>query len=331
MSREAGGWLLSYNNAAFLPAAVAGVLAQREPLQLLFSDNQSQDGSLGVLQALAAASGRSNLAVQSGPGTGVAGHVNACMARTAAEFVVVFHDDDVSYPERSGRLLERLRAGAALVGSRFRPIGIDGLPVDDCAGHHEEAWGHGQLARGQEIFVFGCSMAFHRRIFDDFGPIPEEAWQEDIVIGFRGALLGRVEQVPQPLLDRRLTGRNASHFENAAADAPFARRLRERMARHQRQVGGVLASHRADLARARQLGIVSRALAGRVQRELIDYYQHMLDLAQSVAADDGRAIRRALWPLLGHWHSRRWAAVWLLRCWLGPGPRLDRMLGRWFG
>lgn len=328
--RSACGWLLSYNNARFLPAAVAGVLAQQAPLRLLFSDNQSQDGALDVLKQLAAQSDR-EIEVQSGPGTGVAGHMNACMARTPEDCVVVFHDDDVSYPQRAGRLLECLHGGSAVVGSRFRPVDAAGASRTDCSGHAQTRWDHRQLAGGQEIFVFGCSMAFHRRVFDDFGPIPGEAWQEDIVIGFRGALLGGVEQLSEVLLDRRLTGHNASHFEPSGADVPFELRLRAKIARHRRQVSGVLASHRADLARAQALGHVGAALARRIQRRLIDYYQHMLDLGEAVAADDPRATRRALWALLGHWHSRRWAMAWLLRAWLGPGPRLDRLLGRWFG
>lgn len=324
------GWLLSYNNARFLPAAVAGVLAQHAPLRLLFSDNQSQDGALDVLKQLAAESER-EIAVQTGPGTGVAGHMNACMARTSEAHIVVFHDDDVSYPQRAGRLLERLQRGSAVVGSRFRPVNAEGAPVTDCSGHAQTEWGHRHLARGQEIFVFGCSMGFHRRVFDDFGPIPVEAWQEDIVIGFRGALLDRVEQLPEVLLDRRLTGHNASHFAPSSAALSFEQRLHAKIALHRRQVAGVLASHRTDLARAQALGHVGAALARRIQRRLIDYYQHMLDLGDAVAADDPRAIRRALRPLLGHWHSRRWAMAWLLRAWLGPGPRLDRLLGRWFG
>ena len=52
-------------------------------------------------------------------------------------------------------------------------------------------------------FVPGHSNAWHRAIFDEFGPINNKVISEDIVIPFRAALLGNIKSIDEPLVKRR--------------------------------------------------------------------------------------------------------------------------------
>ncbi|MGH6892658.1 MAG: hypothetical protein ACREEP_10400, partial [Dongiaceae bacterium] len=67
-------------------------------------------------------------------------------------------------------------------------------------------------------FVYGCSHAWHRAVFEKFGPLPIGVGQEDEVIPFRSLLLGTIARIEEPLVRYRLHESNLSLDYRKVAD-----------------------------------------------------------------------------------------------------------------
>jgi hypothetical protein len=74
--------------------------------------------------------------------------------------------------------------------------------------------------------ITGASNAWHRKVFDVFGPLKPEIVFEDRVIAFRAALLGGIRHIPQPLVKyRRHQNNTVAMFHSS--DLKQARRTLE--------------------------------------------------------------------------------------------------------
>jgi glycosyltransferase involved in cell wall biosynthesis len=84
----------SYNQAQYLEAALASVLAQDIPVEIFVADGGSTDGSVAILQRLAPrlAGWRSH------PDRGQSAAINECIARGTAPFVCWLNSDDLLLP-----------------------------------------------------------------------------------------------------------------------------------------------------------------------------------------------------------------------------------------
>jgi hypothetical protein len=56
--------------------------------------------------------------------------------------------------------------------------------------------------------IAGASNAWHRKVFDVFGPLQHEVVFEDRVIALRAALLGGIRHIPKPLVKYRRHPKN---------------------------------------------------------------------------------------------------------------------------
>jgi len=116
--------LTAYQHEAFITAALRAALAQSWPLlDVVVSDDGSTDGTWAAIEAVARTyKGPHRLipnrqAQNVGPGQNLLDG----MALTEAEYIVLAHGDDVSNPDRVGRVVTTmLRTGAALVSHSAR-------------------------------------------------------------------------------------------------------------------------------------------------------------------------------------------------------------------
>lgn len=89
-----------HNHARYLPEAVAGVLAQREPRwELVIVDDGSPDDTAAVAESLIAANPGRAISLLRQTNRGLAAARNAGIRATAAPYVVALDADDVLEPE----------------------------------------------------------------------------------------------------------------------------------------------------------------------------------------------------------------------------------------
>lgn len=183
------------NEADMLPAALASLLGQRDPVEIIVCDGGSEDGTV----SLAHAAGTRIVTTARGRGQQL-----AAGARLAAGDVLVFlHADTVLAP---GALcaIERALAEPSVGGGNFRVL-FDGPSAF-------AAWLTGYYARlRRHALYYGDSVIFVRRtVYDSIGGIRPIALMEDYDLVRRLEAFGPtvcIETPPVVTSSRRFEGR----------------------------------------------------------------------------------------------------------------------------
>lgn len=202
--------LISYNQENFIIEAVRGALAQTySPMEIVISDDCSSDRTFELIEEV----------VNDYPGPhriklnrnernlGIGGNVNRAMAMAEGQWIVAAAGDDISYPERVERLHKNLNgcteptyliySDYEIIDEASNPIGVYKNTFKGNFGTLEEMCNNGLGG------ITGCSAAWHRAVFETFGPLDEGVIFEDRVIAFRAKLMGHVAHIDQPLLGYR--------------------------------------------------------------------------------------------------------------------------------
>lgn len=209
--------LFAYNQERFITEAVAGAFSQTySPLQIILSDDCSPDGTFGLMQDLARGyKGPHRVTIrQNECNLGIGAHLNRVMKAVDGELIVVAAGDDVSLAHRTERLWqEHLASGRKaysifsneyLVDEHGNRCGLSMRTPPDSRRLSMEWFAYRQAS------VTGSSHAWHRAVFDVFGPLADGVVSEDVAIPFRSLLLGSIRYVDEPLVLRRFTGENLS-------------------------------------------------------------------------------------------------------------------------
>ncbi|MGD1083164.1 MAG: glycosyltransferase [Verrucomicrobiota bacterium] len=217
--------LFAYKQERFIREAVEGALAQRySPLEIILSDDCSPDGTYEIMEQMAEAyAGPHKLVLnRNRQNLGLGGHVNAVMEMARGELIIMAAGDDVSLPERTTVLTE------AWVREE-RPAGIaSGIIAMDQNGERMEAHTDIILPRGHKggvmpppalvrlflehtrIGLLGCSAAWSKENWNLFGKIREGVMHEDVILSFRGFLIGGLYTVNQSLVKYRSHSQSTS-------------------------------------------------------------------------------------------------------------------------
>lgn len=210
-------FVTGFNQQDTIAAALEGALAQTwRPLELIFSDDASSDGTFEIMRRTAEANrvreteGLGVRAIQAERNGGIVGNVNRVMAEARGEFVIMAGGDDVSEPERAERLARAwLATGrrAHLVHSAARTIDAAGNVIGMRPGSRAVIGDPTALSvlRGRRT-ALGAAMGWSRALFETFGPIPAEALVEDVLITLRAAFLGPLVYLEEPLVRWRVGG-----------------------------------------------------------------------------------------------------------------------------
>lgn len=238
--------LLSYNQEAYVAEAVKAALAQEgPPLEIILSDDCSQDGTFRIMQEIAAEyRGPHRVTVRrNSTNLGMMGHFHAIFALCQGDVMIMAWGDDVALPDRALRIREAFESTDAwLVHSHATCIDIEGNEIAPTYLRADLVRGANlsTIAVSAGLFV-GATAAYHRNILRKFGPITNPRAYEDLVYGFRAALEGRVHFIDKPLIRYRVgSGISTSHL---LADALGRRRAEIRRLRTQY---AVLSQRRRD-------------------------------------------------------------------------------------
>jgi glycosyltransferase involved in cell wall biosynthesis len=200
--------LLTYNQEAYVRTAIEAALAQAgPPLHILISDDASTDGTWAEVEATVAGyAGPHRLTLNRNPvNLGIAGHINQCIARTSGRWIIAAAGDDISRPDRAGKVRACFEAtDALLVHSAVETIDEAGRPAGvrfDVATFFTTT--DPIEAAGSFGLYVGATGAWSRTLFDKYGPLPLTGVYEDLVLGFRAALEGRIARIDEPLVAYR--------------------------------------------------------------------------------------------------------------------------------
>ena len=206
--------VLAYNQEKFIADALQGVFAQDyEPLEILIADDGSRDGTVPEIErVLREYSGRHPVRfLPNETNQGLIRTLNNLIAQSKGEIFVVAAGDDVSLPDRITVTVRTFAESDAIHSVYGNGIVIDAdgreirpfypAPPDPARLELETATREG-------FALMGASHAWSRRVFDTFGPLPEEVIVEDNPIGFRSAFLGTIRYVDRILVRYRQHGNN---------------------------------------------------------------------------------------------------------------------------
>lgn len=310
--------LLTHAQEAYAAEALASVLAQDYPMQVIASDDASSDASHEVLCAVARAHDGPHRVIvgRSRERLGLARHLSVCVARAEGELILGCDGDDVSLPGRVAAIAAEFRARPRLQLYASGWIDID--PSGRELGQSRvQPWvGDGAaLGDGEQATVLGATIAFRRALIDRFGAIDSAVHGQDAVLVWRAALLGELKVDPEPRVRYRHAPGGMSRNRDLAPPT--------NVAAARRQCAELATIHAAlidDLEQAcRTLGhalppplaAVVRARLGRLRFEL--HAQRWI-------------AQRPPWTWIGlqaypggTWHSRR---AYLRCALLGLGARL---------
>jgi glycosyltransferase involved in cell wall biosynthesis len=311
--------LLARDQERYVGAAIAGAFAQEySNLEIVLSDHDSRDRTFAIMAAAADAYRGPHrvLLHRSASQHGVLGHALEAFGRSSGGLIVAAAGDDVSLPQRVGRLVARWReTGAAVLWSASTAIDAAGRtagagpgPADApraIPGHSDRA---ADYFPGRAIPpLHGAAAAYDRGAVEAIRPPDFPVMAEDFFLTMMLALRGaRFAFVDEPLvLWRRhadaLTRPVAALASLAEQEAAIARHSGAwaRILRHVEAAATSGAGFRAEWG-ARALVDLARLDADAAFHEaLADWYD--LGLGARVAAltrAGTRAQRRSLLPRL---------------------------------
>jgi glycosyltransferase involved in cell wall biosynthesis len=238
--------VLSYNQEEYVAEAVLSALAQEgPPLEIILSDDCSQDGTFRIMQQIAADyRGPHSVTVRRNEkNLGLVGHFAKIFSLCTGDVMIVAWGDDSSVPDRALQTKEVFETSDAwLVHSHATCVDLAGNEIPPT---YLEA----DLVKGSDIssiatsrgLYLGATAAYHRKLVQKYGHITNPRAYEDLVYGFRAALEKGAHFIDKPLVRYRVgSGISTSHM---LADSEGKRRAEVRRLKTQY---AVLSQRRRD-------------------------------------------------------------------------------------
>jgi len=188
-------FLFSYNQEKFISEAVSSILAQTyEPLQIIISDDCSCDRTYSLASKLVEEYDGPHrvLLNKNEKNLGIGKHVNRVMELAEGEIVVAAGGDDISLPERVSDIIEAWKNEGKIylsMCSDMLTINEIGTPVNQLPIMKPITFD--KVLHSKTRWMNGATHAWHKSLFEIFGPLREDVVSEDKVIGFRSLLLGQ--------------------------------------------------------------------------------------------------------------------------------------------
>ncbi|CAM5443776.1 hypothetical protein TMEC54S_03277 [Thauera mechernichensis] len=222
--------LFAYNQEKYIREAVEGAFAQTyEPLEIILSDDCSTDRTFEIMEEMAKGyRGPNTVTVRRNQeNLGLIKHINTVIDASRSEIIILAAGDDISTSERTSLILEAFQSDsfAVLVHSKVRLIEENGSP--DSIREPPTTNTHPNLekiATTDRIYL-GATGGIRKSLYKFFGPIHESATYEDLVIGFRAALLGSTLYINKPLVLYRQNVGISSRYKTSNTPRALKRQL----------------------------------------------------------------------------------------------------------
>jgi glycosyltransferase involved in cell wall biosynthesis len=207
--------VMTYNQRNIAGNTIQSCLDQSyAPLEIIISDDASTDGTWDVIETIAKNYNGPHTLItnRNEENLGLAAHMNKIMTLSSGILIVACAGDDICLPTRVERLLETwLKApdSTKAISSSYISMSLEGHDESVVSASMRRRWTAEPTASdiiNGNTWCVGATMAWHRDVFDYFGPIPADAPHEDTFILLRAALLGNVVYLDEPLVRKRKGG-----------------------------------------------------------------------------------------------------------------------------
>lgn len=210
--------IYAYNEERYIREAIKSAFFQTySPMEIVLSDDGSEDRTFEIMKEMAASyQGPHKIILNHNQkNMGIGSQLNACVAKSRGELVLLANGDDISLPERTAVTVEAwLESGKAVHAAHSDVEVID-----------EQGRSLGWRIRTDSEFVsledgvrrrFGgvlaASLALSREVFEVFGPLPDNLILEDSPLFMRALILGggKAVHLETPLVQYRVHRDNIS-------------------------------------------------------------------------------------------------------------------------
>jgi glycosyltransferase involved in cell wall biosynthesis len=239
--------VLTYNQEAFVAEAVRAALAQQcSPIEILISDDCSCDATFKIVEeTVAGYSGPHRVILNRNPkNLGLARHIDKVHELTSGVVIIAAAGDDISLPDRCQKIIDCFDLhNPMLVCSYAQVVDLNGTRATPRLDYRLATLYKSsdllKAARSSGLYL-GATGAWRRDLYDKYGPI-EDGAHEDLVLGFRAALEGRVRVLHEELVVYRLCG-----ITNKETNPKTAEDHRRQRVQHCKVMRAVLAQRRKD-------------------------------------------------------------------------------------
>ncbi len=208
---------LSYNNEDYIAEALHSVFSQDyHPLQIVISDDCSHDKSFSIIRKLVAEYDGPHQVIinQNKKNLGLGNNVNRVMEIAEGELIVESDGDDISFPDRVSNTvniwMESKKKYQVLCGESLM-INDAGEPGQSLPKVKAMTYDKVLQSTGSQ-WVYGGSLAWHRSLFEVFGPLRDGVVAQDKAIGFRSLLLGQeIGYIEKPVIKYRIHAANLTN------------------------------------------------------------------------------------------------------------------------
>ncbi len=218
---------MCYRHAPFVERAVRSALRQQgEPLDLLISDDASDDETFAIIeQTVAGYDGPHRVRLNRNDANLGMGHFNRVLELSEGEYIVIAHGDDYSHTERTVTLLDIFeRERVSMISSNCQVMDRDGNKLGQIATAQSHRMTLKALVQnGWQPTMLGATHAIHRDVLERFGGVNPK-WlpvSYDMAFPFRGALLKGAYYCETELVAWRRHGRNMTDRLLRAAHSPL--------------------------------------------------------------------------------------------------------------
>jgi glycosyltransferase involved in cell wall biosynthesis len=249
--------LMTYNQEAFVAAAVQSALAQAyEPLEIWISDDCSDDSTFEIIRReVAHYSGPHKVNLNRNPQRlGSVEHLATIAATIGHDaFYVTAHGDDVAHQNRTEVQVQAWReTTASMVTCAIN--WLDGWDTFQ-TGSSSRFIGPEEIIKGWLPEMLGATLAFDAQILSAFPPLSAQALSSglDHVLPLRAAAMNGLYFVAEKLIDYRVHASNMSRKFRDKTQSSLVRD--ERHAAYELALGKVQSADMWKLARSNMLSL----------------------------------------------------------------------------
>lgn len=225
--------LLTYHQQDYVAQTVKSALQQDcAPMQIVLSDDASRDETfLRMKDVVEKYDGPHEVLLnRNDTNLGVNEHLKKCLEMCKGDIIIAAAGDDIYYPHRNRRILEAFAAtDPLLVFSHADVTTLDGLPSPALYRKATFYETKDALAAAKSLSLYlGATCAWHRDLYLKYGPMLFDNTYEDLILGFRAALEGRLHFIDEALLTYRVgSGLTNTKPKKFTQESYRAQRLRE--------------------------------------------------------------------------------------------------------
>lgn len=252
--------LCTFNGERFVAEQLASIFRQTQPpREIVLADDGSTDSTIAIVRSVAMREDPRGLVelrvLPPGSRLGVTANFERAVRACSYELIALSDQDDSWHPDRLERVrrefafrenLTLLHSDARLVDERGRSLGMSLLEALEVSAKELE-----QIANGDAYSTFlrrnvatGATMTFRRSLLEVALPFPS-SWLHDEWLAIMAAAIGRVDLLPDALIDYRQHGSNQVGVSAPTLHGKIARVLQPRGDRN------VVLAHRAAALEAR--------------------------------------------------------------------------------